>query len=335
MRNLKVAALVCSISLFADGAKDFNFQVITQYLFPQPAYDAKTAGMAGSSQYTDLKANLVTVNPALTGLMKDAHASVAYNLDEISWDSTDIELEANTFGAYISLPVGPYSDALPEWGNVTVGWRGDWAEVDAVNSENEHHAITLGYAKAIDDTWALGYSATYHRAEIDGVSGKNQLWRHALGTIYKVADQTHLGIAGHYTHSTDSDLFAGLDMTAWGVGLGVQHRYDFGLTTSVSLDYGRYDLDIDDAQNYNIRVGGNYPITDMFSVRGGYRYFAGSDFDSYLENDSNVKFSALSGGLGVHFENWGSLAYALEYKFVGVDDLTHTISYDIPFSICN
>jgi len=335
MRNLKVAALVCSISLFADGAKDFNFQVITQYLFPQPAYDAKTAGMAGSSQYTDLKANLVTVNPALTGLMKDAHASVSFNFDEISQDSTNIKLEANTFGAYLSLPVGPYSDALPEWGNVTVGWRGDWAEVNSFISENEHHAITLGYAKAIDDKWALGYSVTYHRAESNVISGKNQLWRHALGTIYKVADQTHLGIAGHYTHSTDSDLLVSTDMTAWGVGLGVQHMYDFGLTTSVSLDHGRYDLGIDDAQNYNIRVGADYAITDMFSVRGGYRYLAGTDFDDFLDNDRKVKFSALSGGLGVNFENWGSLAYALEYKFVGENDLTHTISYDIPFSLCN
>lgn len=340
MRKIALVGLVSCAGIFADAGKDFSYQAITQYYFPQTTLDARSVAMGGANQFTSLASNLVVSNPANTGLMKDAHASVSYGYDTITLDGDGLEeeLNAHRVGTYLSLPIGPYVDALPDYGNFTIGWRGDWAEFDESGQENTHHTFTAGYAKAINDTFSLGYAISWHRAEVDDVDLKNDVLRHSFGALFKAADKTHVGIAGHYSHSTDEEIFSGggseLDITSWGVALGVEHTYDFGLTTAAAVDYTNYDLDLDDGKAYNLRVGAEYPLGDWVTVRAGYRYFAGSDFDTFFGSDANVKFNAVSGGLGVNFGNWGSLNYGVEYRHIGDGDFFHTVSYDVPFSIC-
>ncbi|MCX7953387.1 MAG: hypothetical protein N2654_07160, partial [Deltaproteobacteria bacterium] len=81
-----------------------------------------------------------------------------------------------------------------------------------------------------------------------------------------------------------------------------------------AVDWTNYDLDFDDGNAYNLRVGAEYPLGDTVHVRAGYRYFAGSDFDLFFTSDSNVKFNAISGGIGLNFGTWGGLNYGVEYR---------------------
>ncbi|MCS6893601.1 MAG: autotransporter outer membrane beta-barrel domain-containing protein [Deltaproteobacteria bacterium] len=376
MRKLLLVGLVSGVGLIADTGKDVGYQVTIGFDFFQPSFDARTTALAGSNQFTSLASNLVASNPANTGLMKDAHVSAAYSHERISWEDVDVDdFQNNTGHVYASLPVGPYVDALPDYGNVTVGWVGDWAEWDsgsdfvAADLEYTNHGFTLGYAKALGDSWALGYAVTYFQGEgelalgaVDPLTGTVQVvelsteqdtLRHNLGALFKVGEKTHVGFGGYYSHSIDEEIsvdagvvgpgggwyFGGragnsFDLTSWGLGLGVEHTYDFGLTTAAGLDYANYDIDSDDGRAYNIRVGAEYPLGETVVLRAGYRYFAGSDFDEAFESDANVKFNAASGGFGVNFANWGSLNYGVEYRHIGDGDFTHTVSYDVPFSIC-
>ncbi len=341
MKSFRSFLFIGCVGLVADALKDFSYQAVTQYYFPQPTLDARSTAMAGANQFTSLASNLVISNPANTGLMKDAHGSVSYSNDRISYDgdSYSDELKADRVGIYLSLPIGPYTDALPDYGNITFGWRGDWAEFDS-GQDNTHHSVTVGYAKAINDSFSLGYALTWHRAEIDDSDLRNDSLRHSFGALYRVAEKTHVGFGGHYSHTTDEEIFSGggseLDLTSWGVNLGVEHTYDFGLTTAAGVDYTNYDLDYDDGSAYNLRLGVEYPLGDTVAVRAGYRYFAGNDLNSLGGgSDANVKYNAFSGGVGVNFGSWGSLNYGLEYRRVGDDDFVHTVSYDIPFSICD
>lgn len=369
-----VSTFLSSSVSFADGkANDFYYQQ-NQRRFVTQAQDARMFGMAGSTALTTANSLATVNNPAGLGMMKYGDVSASYGYNEISGNQfpsgarvKDKEHSGQLFGA---TPLGPVKDALPDYGNLGLGWVGrynNWTN-DSTNTDPETYQVAAGYGAAISEDVALGYSVTYQN---DSVGGNNYSYDstnsflHNIGVQTTAVDGLVLGSSltvGHGSHGLRPKGAGGnqtVDQLSVGLGGGATYAIDKETSVSGGLDYVHYRNSGDDvnvpstipwggdsrANSMNVRFGLEHQLNEWLALRGGYRY--GSNFTWNYDRsdlsalDGSAKYNAWSVGAGLaynladdSFIRSVRLDYGAEYRTLGNGDWQHLVTLSTPFDLC-
>ena len=338
-----------SANVYADGVEDFYYQLNQSRFFDLPQ-NARTLAMAGSSVATSMDSSSVVGNPAGLGFMKDAEVSGTYFYQQTTGndiiDYSDVEQRGDGGNVLAAFPIVPYKDALPEYGNIGFGWTGfrGYGD-DSADADQNAWRLHLAYAKAINDSFSLGYnfSYMYDRNTVDGLptAKMNDGIRQAIGAQYKLSADTTFGLSTSYGFGSEK-LPNGLTfdgssrdrIRSWAMEGGVAQKALAGLWTA-SIGYTGYWQHIgEDANAWSFRLGAEYPVwSDWLKLRAGYRYQANMGYK--IGDDENAKYNAVSFGAGVNVMKWFDLDYAAEYRAVGDGDWSHYVTLVVPFSLCN
>lgn len=340
-----LAVSVASVAV-ADGRQDLYYQVNQRQFFDN-AQNARTFGMAGSSVATSMDSSSVLGNPAGLGFMKDAEISGGYAYDQVTgndyWTYDDVEATQNSGQVMGAMPLMPYADALPEWGNLGMGYSMSKLDGDDEGIDQKTWKIHLAYAKALSNAWSLGYSINYQHTktvtDIWDLKMRNGV-RQAVGAQYKMSPDTTFGLQTFYgfgsgdLKSAFGELDLGRDkLRSWGMEGGVAQKVWYNTLLTSSIDYIGYWQDkLDDANAWNFRIGAENAVTDWLTLRAGYRYAANMGFD--LWGEENAKFNAVSFGAGTALGKYFRLDYGAEYKAIGDGEWTHMVTASVPFSLC-
>ncbi len=368
-----VASLVSSSVSFADGkATDFYYQQ-NQKRFVTQAQDARMFGMAGSSALTTANSYSTVNNPGGLGMMKYGDVAATYGYNEVTGNQLngasvkDKEHSGALFGA---TPLGPVKDALPDYGNLGLGWVGrynNWTN-DPTNTDPETYQVAAGYGMALDEDTGLGYSLTYQNDEVGGDNysyNSTNSFLHNVGIMNRVDSDLVVGSSltiGHGSHGLRTAGSVGnqtVDQLSVGIGGGATYTLDEATALSAGLDYTHYRNSGDDvavnpdipwggdsrANSMNVRLGLEHQLMDWLAVRGGYRY--GSNFSWHYDRaaldsiDGSAKYNAwtLGAGLAYAFEDDSfiraiRLDYGVEYRTLGNDDWQHVVTLSSPFDLC-
>lgn len=174
----KVVAVSCvsvataSISFADEKAHDFFFQQSQQRFVAQPQ-NARMFAMGGSTALTAANSLSTVNNPAGLGLMKYGDVSASYGYNEITGNNfpngESLKDKQNSGQVYGATPLGPVKDALPDYGNLGIGWHGrygDWTG-DSDNTTSDMYQMSAAYGKAISDRASIGYGLTYQNDTVD------------------------------------------------------------------------------------------------------------------------------------------------------------------------
>lgn len=349
---IAAGAILFAGAAIADGRQDYYTQTEVLGFFNNPQ-NARTIGMAGSSVATSSDSSSVVGNPAGLGWLKDADVSATYYRNQISGDdsSNSHEIQADVDGgqALASIPLVPTLDGTPRYGSLGFGWAGFKADSDTVADDSyKNYSLNLAYGKDLSDQASVGYAIAYNQNKQEqkgGASAKltdgvNQ----TVGLQYKTSKDTTWGVSTHYgfgsydykgSYPRAKASTTTEDVSNWGADLGWGHQIGKTLWTA-STDYNLYNSQYrDDFGAWNFRVGLEQSLTQSIKGRLGYRYAAivGND----LGNDNNnVKYSAVSLGLGFNLAKWLTADYGTEYRHVGDgSDWSHYVTLSVPFSLCN
>lgn len=353
------AGLVVSVGFaasmaLADGVQDFYHQM-NQKRFFNNLQGARTAAMAGSSVATSSDSSSILGNPAGLGWMKDAEVAASYMNETVSGnDLMDYsKIDGTTNGGYAvgAFPIKPYEEALPEYGNIGLGWSGYRTDSDdSLDLDYRRWQLHAAYAKALNAAWSVGYSFSYDNLKTDTFyfdEEMNDGIRQAVGAQYKMSERTMFGLSTHYGFGRGkvkdllpqfSDEFDELNrkVRSWGVEGGVAQTVFTNTLLTASVDYTGYWQNIDsDSSAWGFRLGAEQPIVDWFKLRAGYRYQANLNYDMFDDGDNeNAKFNAVSFGAGVNITKYARVDYAAEYRAISDGDWSHWVTLSIPFSIC-
>ena len=363
---MKSKALIISASLvaltapvLADGRADYYQQFAKQRFFDQQS-SARSIAMAGAPIATTMDSSSVLGNPAGIGFMKDAEISGNYTHEMISGNDLDtyedIESDRDNGYAVGAFPISPYLDALPENGNIGLGWSGERFDgEDSNNSDSRVYGIHAAYAKALNDRWSLGYGITYKNDDVNTDSYDYEMTdgvRQTVGFQNKVKENFTWGSSFFYGFGqgsrdlVDGSALADFDLSSWGADLGATTK--LGSTTiAYSADYTNYSTnggsfittsetsEDGGADAFGFRLGAEQPINDWLALRAGYRYMANLSYD-FPEVDGlegTEKFNAVSFGAGFKLHNV-NVSYGAEYRALANDDWTHSVNLSVPFSLC-
>ncbi len=354
-----VASLVSSSVSFADGkATDFYYQQ-NQKRFVTQAQDARMFGMAGSSALTTANSYSTVNNPGGLGMMKYGDVAASYGYNEVSGNQLNgarVKDKENSGAIFGATPLGPVKDALPDYGNLGLGWVGrynNWTN-DPTNTDPETYQVAAGYGFALDENTGLGYSLTYQN---DSVGGDNYSYDssnsflHNVGIMNRVDSDLVVGSSltiGHGSHGLRISDGLGriasgvgnqtVDQLSVGLGAGATYTLDEATAVSGGLDYTHYRNSGDDvavsndipwggdsrSNTLNVRLGLEHQLMDWLAVRGGYRY--GSNFSWHYDRaaldsiDGSAKYNAWTLGAG--------LAYAFEDdSFIRAIRLDYGVEY--------
>lgn len=374
IRGAGLAALFLSTvsvsDVRADGKQDLYFQQAKQRYFNQPE-NARTFGMAGSSIPTSTDSSSVVGNPAGLGMMQRGDVSATYGHDIISGNEnktySDVEQKEDMGQVMLASPLGPYADALPEFGTLGLGWSGSDGNVDRdpFNAESEGQRITLAYGKALSDTLSIGYSLGYVNDEYQNDLYKFDMdngFRNTFGVLSKLDTDVTLGASafwGFGSHDISGDTVSGeSDSDEYGVSVGAGYQMGKTLLTG-AIDYEYYDTDgdIDSADPaivfggdeegnvMNARVGLEHEVTDWFKARAGYYYGGNLDYESdrvEVDGDGSAKYNAWSLGAGAnlpigkeYYVEALNVDYGVQYREVNDGDWQHVVTVSAPFSPCD
>ena len=336
-------------NVYADGVEDYYYQINQARYFDLPQ-NARTFAMAGSSVATSTDSSSVLGNPAGIGFMKDAEVSGTYYYQQTTGndvvDYSDIEQRGDAGHVLAAFPIVPYKDALPEYGNIGLGWSGFRGNAND-SFDNDQHAwrLHLAYAKAINDSLSLGYSFTYQNERTNYLvtEGKmNDGIRQAIGLEYKLSQDTTLGLSTMYGFGSEkiNDVYPLMweknrdRLRSWGMEGGVAQKALAGLWTA-AIGYTGYWQNVgEDANAWSFRLGTEYPVwSDWLKLRAGYRYQANLGYA--IGDEENAKYNAVSFGAGVNVNKWFNVDYAAEYRSIGAGDWSHYVTLVVPFSLCN
>lgn len=333
---------LCAAPAFADGQEDYYHQFNQQRFFNYPQ-TARTLGMGGSSSVTHSGAYSTMGNPAGLGMMKDAEVAMGYGYSQLtgkdSADYGDIEQESHSGYAMGAFPIMPYSDALPAWGNIGLGWSGDRSDTDDVaNTDTDGARLHFAYSKAVNDNFSLGYAISVGKDKVDSDTRNYEMdnaIRHNVGAMWKASEATDFGMNVFYGDG-DDDLERDLsvDRDSWGIEAGIAHDISDATTLAFSTDYVTYNSDPGiDTNGWGIKTGVEHMFNESLTGRAGYRYQANTD-GGFGDSDSDTaKYNAVSLGIGTAL-GMVNLDYGAEYRATGEGDWSHLVSATVPFSIC-
>ena len=352
--------------------QDFYFQQ-HQRRFGVDGQDGRILGMAGSTALVTRNSISAATNPAGLGFMKLGDVSASYGYNEVSGNAFPngdrVKDKQNMGQVYGAVPLGPVQNALPDYGNLALGWRGemgDW-KGDPQNTDSQAHQVTGAYGAAIGQSASLGYSLTYLNDKVELVDydyDATESFVHRLGVQYQDTEDLILGgvaTFAHGSHDLSNFQVGALDQTVdhFRFGLGFGGEYTVNATAiGFGVDYNYYDNKgtnrlINDTvwggdavgHAMNLRLGIEQMLGEWFAVRAGYRYAANFSWDYKRPDldpiDGGAKYNAISLGAGLKmpFDD-GSIVeelridYGVEYRAVGRDDWQHIVSLIAPFDIC-
>ncbi len=339
---MAVASILSSSVAFADEkATDFYFQQ-SQNRFMSGVQNARTFGMAGSTMLTSSDANSTINNPAGLGMMKYGDVAFTYGNNTISghdFGGNKVKEKAGSGQAFGATPLGPVKDALPDYGNLGLGWfgsSGDWTPREsAQNVDTSAYAVAGGYGKAIGTRTSIGYGLAYQKDQVKGFFTENgqsnrfkypssQSFLHTLGLQYAATNDVKLASTvtfGHGTHDVkiNNQKIDSTDQFSFGLGEALQYTMDKTML-GAGIDYTYYDNSgvsrpatvfgrDSTGHAMNVRLGVEQKLNNWFAVRGGYRYAANFDWDYSPDAftadgssiDGSAKYNAWTLGAGLNY----------------------------------
>ncbi len=219
-----------------------------------PTPDAKAVGMGGVTMTTLSSSHPIYNNAAISAFaMNPTHVSSSY-------------YGQGVFDYYAVSG----SCRLDNANLLQAGWRQFLRE-----RGNSDMAVDLGYARRLNDRWALGVVARYlhlSRPEIsaDALAADlcvaYQLPLENIGTYSTLRAGAKLANLGAYLRQTDYIL--PMDLTA-GAALDTFLSDAHEFTVAADLGYYFYPKDVRGAQ---LSLGVEYNLMQLFQFRGGYHY---------------------------------------------------------------
>ncbi len=356
-------AMSFAVSAYADGAQDVAYQINQRRFFDLPT-SARVGAMAGSSSVTDVSSYSILGNPAGLGWMKDAEVSGSWTWNELSGDDlidySKVDGSINDGYVLGAFPIVPYKDALPEYGNIGMGWSGYKGDADGLlDTDMDAWRLHLAYAKALDAAWSVGAGLMYQNSKQKYTMplldlDNSTLWKEKmndgiradLGAQYKLSDRTMFGLRTFYgwgKQKITNELLQDFDFApesnrirSWNMEGGVSQVVLTNTVLTGSVDYTGYwqkegDLD---ANAWGFRVGVEQPVIEWLKLRAGYRYMSNTGYEYRGDSAGNAKFNAVAFGAGVALGKYVLADYAAEYRAIGEGDWSHWVTLSFPFSIC-
>lgn len=356
----------CTCMLLAPAGANESMEYFIQHAldlyFDLPS-DARHTGLAGSRLATSDGVDGLFANPAGLGWLRDVSLQATYLYDRQGGeefiipagtpDFNSVHENIHNLHAQLGVPLKG-----GEWGVVGVGISGWSSDVnDQLNTETDGWRLTLGVAKAFNESISAGYTLTLIDGKHDNDwdrSDTDDGLRHALGLQWRPDPAWLVGVHGFYaTGDQESEIkllgpYSG-DRSSWGVGIGAAWRVNDKTTLSAGADYTDYDLDahiffpagglnenIDESgEVLALCVGVEHRFSEAISGRAGVAYHA----IDYEFNDSRVvehlsgdaDHVALALGLGWQASETVRVDYGFGLRFVGDTDMTHALTLAIAF----
>lgn len=354
----------------ADGRQDYYAQQAMGRYFDVPT-NARQFGMAGSNNLVSLDSSAVANNPAALGLMQGGDVSASYSHDEYTGNLhpsyQDGSVTTNGGQVFAAIPINPTADSVPDSGSLGLGWSGYSGEGkngDPYNTDISGGRVYFSYGKALSPTLAVGYglALVYDELKTNQFKYDESIgFRHTLGVAGILSDLWSYGATAYFGHgnydftqtgsgrSTDSNPFE------FGFDVGTGYKVAPATLVSAQVGYGYYKTNggqtqISDAILFggderadilNLRLGVEQSLSDMFKIRGGFRYAANFNYDfEDRGQDGSFKYVAWTAGAGVvipvggHYVKSVNLDYGVEYRAIGDNDFTHYVTASVPFNLC-
>jgi long-subunit fatty acid transport protein len=378
-QNITALGLVATIgavsphTAIAGDVTDLYFQQAVERYF-EYSQNARTFGMAGSSVQTSTDSSSVLGNPAGLGLMPQGEFSATYSYNTISGDefptNFGVDQTSNMASGMLALPLSPVENDLPRYGNLGLAWTtsdSNWHD-DTFDTRSERNQIVAAYSYGVSKTLSFGYSIGWTDDKFQSREIFNYPmgdgFRHTLGAHWKQSPSLSFASALTVGHGNRHALYGpGItgdsDILQVGFDTGLEYSLENKAVIALGLDYRHLSSDgevvtsipanfvggDENGNIYNIRLGVEYPVSEMIDLRAGYR-FAGLESYKYNRvelNDLNgsANYSALSLGAGVKFPVAGNyiesvnLDYGVEYREVGEGDWQHVVTVSVPFGLCS
>ena len=367
---LGIPMLSCPVAK-ADNTRDFYFQQVLERYYNYPT-TARQLGMGGSSVATSVDSSAIVGNPAGLGFMKRGEFSGTYGHNQISGDEfpsgQSIEQTSNSGLGLLATPLGQLPNETPEFGNLGLGWSGNWSDWqdDSFGTDAKQIKVFGAYSITVSDDLSLGYSLGWNRDRLEADKLFNYPmangFRHTVGALYKVDSNLTLASTVLVGHGSHHALFLPAaqrvsNTNQYGVGVGASYRLD-ATTVSAAVDYNHLNTTGDveesipaniiggDEQGniFNASIGVEQMLSDNVAVRGGYRYAGLANYDygrSELGSlDGSAYYNAFSLGAGVVFDtDWIAIPqvkidYGVEYRTAGYDDFQQSVTLSLPFDVC-
>lgn len=307
MQNLKilVCLLLASIMSAQDGTRVFEFLNITT--------SPRQAALGGNAQSMwDADTNMALWNPALMNPKSHNHLAMNYvsYLADIQFGTMSYVYQwdkQNFFalhGQYVDYGNFLQTDLI---GNVT----GDFMAKDA--------AVTLGYARNLNDFFTIGANAKYIYSQIESY--------HSYGVavdvgvvLHDIDYDTNVSLAARNIGTQIKPYDNESESLPIQVNLGVSHKLEHvPIELSATLhDLQKFDISEQSQENgqktSNIRkavdhlsLGAELFPTRGFNLRVGYNFKRGNE----LGSDLTKNFSGLTAGFGLRIS-----AFRFEYAHV-------------------
>lgn len=339
---MAVASILSSSIAFADEkATDFYFQQ-SQNRFISGVQNARTFGMGGSTMLTSSDANSTVNNPAGLGMMKQGDIALTYGNNTISghdFAGNNVKEKSGSGQVFGAVPLGPVKDALPDYGNLGLGWygtSGDWSPRTSDNYvDTSAYGVSAAYGRAIGTRTSIGYGLTYQKDQVKGFGSdgtqsvkykypSSSSFLHTVGLQYAATNDVKLASTltfGHGSHDVkiNDNKIDSTDQFSFGLGEALQYTMDKTIL-GAAIDYTYYDnsgvstpvtIFGRDSKGHamNIRLGVEQKLNNWFSVRGGYRYAANFNWDytpdAYTADGSSIdgsaKYNAWTLGAGLSY----------------------------------
>lgn len=278
--------------------------------------DPRQAALGGSFMATsNPNANVVFGNPALMAWIENYDIqfnNVAW-LADIKYTSLAVAKSFEGIGTFAISYVGLDYGDIPETIHTALQGGGTVPFVTGETFSARDIALGISYAKRITEQLALGGSARYLSEEIAGTGMSN--WALDFSTIYytglrslriaitarNFGPDAHLVGYSEDLQSEPVDIRMPLELRG-----GIAYDWLDGSTTPhflTTILEGRVPSDGVE----KIHIGSEYTYSNLFSVRGGYRF--------------NYDEEGLTLGLGFHFPV-GSFDCSLNYAYLDYGALT-------------
>lgn len=362
-KGLLFLGVLClgATSVMADEVEDFFIQHNQKRYFDFPL-DARSLALGGSNIATSNDLSSVFGNPAGLGWIDSCGLSATYSRDEISGDEY---LQALGFGNFSSVEeefdVGTVRLALPirAGGTLGLGWYGWDSEVDdSHNTDSERKVFQAGYGARLNDCLSIGYSFSYFDDEMDtaccGDYEMDDGYRHTFGLQMRPNSCMAVGLSGFFASGDPDSRMAILgpqsaDRDSWGLELGYSWQVFERTLFTTSVDYTDYELDANIVNqqvrvNQNVDEGGEswgfhagveQRCCNWLVARAGYHYrdneYDFNDAGPMASLSESADYHAVSTGLGFDIHKNLRLDYGVQYRFIGDDDITNTVTATFHF----
>lgn len=353
---------------YATPADDFYIQQAIGRYFSLP-HDAKTLSLGGTPGTICSGPQCIFLNPA--GAAHPRSFAIAGTIGtgqlqgEEFLEQSAITQEQHEGFLSLTLPLGSTENGPASYGTVMAAYsRYRGTTDDSINTTPDGHRRSLGYALAVSEELALGYSFHFYddqlRTDLADLHSHARFLHH-FGAEYRVSDTTQVGLVLQYgLGQSDTEDFQlrsdGLSRPRqYSISLGASHRID-NIAILVSQDYSKLHSDGNlseisspavvigsDESGYilNTRVGAELVDLSNFSIRSGIRFqWSEYSFDRTDLQSLTGRYGALgvSGGVGytitkkVGDPDAIRIDYGAEYSWLGNGSWEHILSLVLPFS---